>query len=44
MEWFKKTVGYIRASSEGQNIARQKKSLKEAGCTDFYIEKISGAS
>ncbi|MEB2492866.1 recombinase family protein [Peribacillus frigoritolerans] len=39
-----KTVGYIRASSEGQNIARQKKSLKEAGCTKFYIEKLSGAS
>ncbi|MCK2017007.1 recombinase family protein [Peribacillus frigoritolerans] len=39
-----KTVGYIRVNSEGQNIARQKKSLKEAGCTDFFIEKISGAS
>nr|WP_258831631.1 MULTISPECIES: recombinase family protein [Peribacillus] len=39
-----KTVGYIRVRSEGQNIARQKKSLKEAGCTDFFIEKISGAS
>ncbi|MEW5594745.1 recombinase family protein [Peribacillus frigoritolerans] len=38
------TVGYIRVNSEGQNIARQKKSLKEAGCTDFFIEKISGAS
>ena len=39
-----KTVGYIRVSSEGQNIARQKKSLKEVGCTDFYIEKLSGAT
>ncbi|MFB3160095.1 recombinase family protein [Neobacillus sp. 179-J 1A1 HS] len=39
-----KTVAYIRVSSEGQNIARQKKSLKEAGCTEFYIEKLSGAS
>lgn len=39
-----KTVGYIRVSSEGQNIARQKKSLKETGCSDFFIEKISGAS
>ncbi|WHY12700.1 recombinase family protein [Peribacillus frigoritolerans] len=39
-----KTVGYIRVNSEGQNIARQKKSLKEAGCTDFFIEKISDAS
>lgn len=45
MEWFKlRTIGYIRVSSEGQNIARQKKSLKEAGCTEFYIEKLSGAS
>ncbi|KYD07965.1 hypothetical protein B4102_0599 [Heyndrickxia sporothermodurans] len=39
-----RTIGYIRVSSEGQNIARQKKSLKEAGCTEFYIEKLSGAS
>ena len=39
-----KTVGYIRVSSESQNIARQKKSLKEVGCTDFSIEKLSGAS
>lgn len=39
-----RTLGYIRVSSDGQNIARQKKSLKEAGCTEFYIEKLSGAS
>lgn len=39
-----KAVGYIRVSSESQNIARQKKSLKEAGCKEFYIEKLSGAS
>ncbi|KIO60970.1 hypothetical protein B4065_3459 [Caldibacillus thermoamylovorans] len=39
-----RTIGYIRVSSEGQNIARQKKSLKEAGCKEFYIEKLSGAS
>jgi DNA invertase Pin-like site-specific DNA recombinase len=39
-----KTIGYIRVSSEGQNIARQKKSLMESGCTEFYIEKLSGAS
>ncbi|KAA0940155.1 recombinase family protein [Sporosarcina sp. ANT_H38] len=36
--------GYIRVSSESQNIARQEKSLKEAGCTEFYTEKISGAT
>lgn len=39
-----RTIGYIRVSSEGQNIARQKKSLSDNGCTEFYIEKISGAS
>ncbi|QNK86402.1 recombinase family protein [Sporosarcina sp. resist] len=36
--------GYIRVSSESQNIDRQQKSLKEAGCTEFYTEKISGAT
>jgi DNA invertase Pin-like site-specific DNA recombinase len=39
-----KTVGYIRVSSEGQNTARQKKSLKCEGCSIFYEEKVSGAS
>nr|WP_285801178.1 recombinase family protein [Exiguobacterium sp. s193] len=39
-----RTIGYIRVSSEGQNISRQKKSLSDNGCTEFYIEKISGAS
>ncbi|MBH0357250.1 recombinase family protein [Bacillus toyonensis] len=37
-------IAYIRVSSEGQNTARQKKALKEAGCTLFYEEKISGAT
>jgi DNA invertase Pin-like site-specific DNA recombinase len=37
-------IGYLRVSSEGQNLARQKKSLKEVGCTVFYEEKISGAT
>ncbi|EOO29184.1 hypothetical protein ICM_03145 [Bacillus cereus BAG1X2-3] len=36
-------VGYIRVSSQGQNTARQKKALKEVGCTVFYEEKLSGA-
>jgi DNA invertase Pin-like site-specific DNA recombinase len=35
-------IGYIRVSTQGQNTARQKKALKEAGCTVFYEEKISG--
>ncbi|ONG80147.1 resolvase [Bacillus cereus] len=37
-------IAYIRVSSEGQNTARQKKALKEAGCTIFYEEKVSGAT
>jgi DNA invertase Pin-like site-specific DNA recombinase len=37
-------IGYIRVSSQGQNTARQKKALKEIGCTVFYEEKISGAT
>ena len=35
-------IAYIRVSSESQNTARQRKSLKEAGCEVFYEEKISG--
>ncbi len=35
-------IAYIRVSSEGQNTARQRKALKEAGCEIFYEEKISG--
>lgn len=37
-------IGYIRVSSEQQNVARQIKSLEEAGCERFYTEKISGAT
>lgn len=37
-------IGYIRVSSQGQNTARQKKALKQAGCTVFFEEKISGAT
>ncbi|MCR6465307.1 recombinase family protein [Bacillus paranthracis] len=37
-------IAYIRVSSEGQNTARQKKALKEAGCIIFYEEKVSGAT
>ena len=35
-------ISYIRVSSEKQNTARQRKALKEAGCTISYEEKISG--
>ncbi|WP_027956650.1 recombinase family protein [Halobacillus kuroshimensis] len=37
-----RTIAYIRVSSEGQNVARQKKALKEEGCEVFYEEKVSG--
>jgi DNA invertase Pin-like site-specific DNA recombinase len=36
--------GYIRVSSESQNEARQKESLKKEGCEAFYIDKSSGSS
>lgn len=35
-------IAYIRVSSEKQNTARQRKALKEIGCTIFYEEKLSG--
>lgn len=37
-------IAYIRVSSEGQNTARQRKTLKQAGCSEFYEEKVSGAT
>lgn len=37
-------IGYARVSTQEQNEARQLKSLKEAGCTRLYIEKVSGAT
>jgi len=37
-------VGYIRVSSIDQNVARQRKSLRDVGCTVMYEEKISGAT
>jgi DNA invertase Pin-like site-specific DNA recombinase len=36
--------GYARISSDSQNEARQIESLKAAGCTTIYIDKISGAT
>ncbi|MGF9740071.1 recombinase family protein [Priestia megaterium] len=35
-------IAYIRVSSEGQNTARQREALKQAGSETFYEEKISG--
>jgi DNA invertase Pin-like site-specific DNA recombinase len=36
--------GYARVSTVGQNIARQTKQLKEAGCEIIYKEKMTGAT
>lgn len=37
-----RNIAYIRVSSEKQNTARQRNALKEAGCNEFYEEKLSG--
>jgi DNA invertase Pin-like site-specific DNA recombinase len=37
-----RNIAYIRVSSEKQNTARQRKTLKEADCKVFYEEKLSG--
>lgn len=37
-----RNIAYIRVSSEKQNTARQRKALKDAGCNEFYEEKVSG--
>ena len=37
-------IGYIRVSSEGQNLARQQSQLQEIGIDLIYKEKLSGVS
>ena len=37
-------IGYIRVSSEDQNLARQKQQLQEIGMDIIFEEKISGAT
>ena len=37
-------IGYIRGSSEDQNLARQKQQLLEIGMDIIFEEKISGAT
>ena len=37
-------IGYARVSTLGQNLARQKALLSEAGCTKIFEEKITGTN
>ena len=36
-------TGYARVSTDDQNLAIQRKALKDAGCKRIYEEKVSGA-
>jgi len=36
-------LGYARVSTDDQDLALQRKALREAGCRRTYAEKISGA-
>lgn len=37
------TIGYARGSTDGQSLAAQDATLREAGCAKVYAEKVSGA-
>jgi DNA invertase Pin-like site-specific DNA recombinase len=36
-------IGYARVSAQGQDLAQQRTTLRGAGCTRIFEEKISGA-
>ena len=36
-------LGYARVSTDDQDLALQRKALREAGCRRTYAEKVSGA-
>ncbi len=36
-------IGYARVSTQGQDLAQRRATLREAGCTLIFEEKVSGA-